>query len=180
LHDEYEQVAATLPDGPSTFGQTVVLVNSPFDLISTFLPIMRLAKGGTLPEHFYTLYAGADSVSLTRTSGQSIEVRSTRGWLPDVTDRTFRRTPFHVGDAVALERMRAEVSGVTTDGRPDVVRFSFSNGLGDPSLVFLVWGSHGLEPFALPATGSSVDVPAAPLILAGALRPRIRARAIEN
>jgi hypothetical protein len=180
LHDEYEQVAATLPDGPSTFGRTVVLVNSPFDLISTFLPIMRLARGSALPEHFYTLYAGADSVSVTRTSGQSIEVRSTRGWLPDVTDRTFRRSPFHVGDAVGLERMRAEVNRVTADGRPDVVRFSFSSGLDDPSLVFLVWGSHGLEPFALPPTGGSVDVPAAPLVLAGALRPRIRAKAIEN
>ncbi len=180
LHDEYERVAASLPDGPLVPRQTIVVINSPFDLISTFLPIIRLAKGGPTPAHFYTLYSGADSVSVTRTSEQTIEVRSTRGWLPDVTDRTFRRTPFRVGDTVDLARMRADVRGVTTDGRPDVVRFSFPDGLDDPSLVFLVWGSNGLEPFALPRTGASADVQAAPLVLAGALRPRLRTRALEN
>jgi hypothetical protein len=180
LHDEYEQVAATLSDGPSVTRQTIVVINSPFDLMSTFLPIIRLAKGGALPEHFYTLYSGADTVSITRTSERAIEVRSTRGWLPDMTDRTFRRAPFRVGDTVGLAGLRADVRGVTTDGRPDVVRFSFPEGLDDPSLVFLVWKSHGLEPFALPPAGTSADVPAAPLVLAGALRPRIRARAMEN
>jgi hypothetical protein len=180
LHDEYEQVASTLPDGPSVSRQTIVVINSPFDLISTFLPIIRLVTGGPVPGHFYTLYSGADTVSITRTSERAIEVRSARGWLPDVTDRTFRRAPFRVGDVVSLAGLRADVRGVTTDGRADVVRFSFSDNLDAPSLLFLVWRSNGLQPFALPRVGTSAYVPAAPLVMAGALRPRIRARAMEK
>jgi hypothetical protein len=180
LHDEYEHAAATLPDGPGASRQTIVLVNSPFDLISAFLPIIRMVKGGPVPEHFYTLYSGAESVSIARTGEKAIEVTSTRGWLADVTDRTFRRAPFRAGDTVSLARMTADVRGVTSDGRPNVVRFSFAENLDDPSLVFLVWRWHGLERFTVPSMGRTATVGAAPLVLSGALRPRIRARAFEK
>jgi hypothetical protein len=177
--DQYERLAGTLPSGPDTTRQTVVLLNSPFDLLATFLPVVRLAEGLPIPAHQYLLYAGAEAVTVTRRDRHTIEIASDEGWMPRAIDHAMRGAPFHRGEAAGLSRMRAEVEQVGADGRATVVRFSFADDLDAPTMVFLSWTANGFERFELPAVNASTWLPAPPLLLSGALRPHIRFRPVD-
>ena len=174
-----ERIATTLPDGPDTTHQTVVVLNAPFDMLAAMLPILRVAKHGPIPAHLYFLYAGTEDLSVSRADANTLDLRSKSGWLHDVGDRGCRASPFEVGETVDLARMRAEVRGLTPDGRADDVRFSFPSNLEDPALTFMVWGRHGLERRALPPVGGQMIVDGAPLFVREVLAPRIPRKAIE-
>jgi hypothetical protein len=165
LEDNYERVAATLPRGPAVPSQTVVLVNAPNDLIAMMLPVLREAHGGPTPGHVYLLYSGLGGVDVERSGPRSIDVTALDGWIPAITDRTLRASPFRVGEAVELERMRAEVRALTRDARAQTVRFTFPVDLADASLAFVTWGPRGLAPFVVPAAGENAQVPPAPLLV---------------
>ncbi len=173
-----ERVAATLPSGPDTTNQTVVVLNSPLDMMASMLPVIRAAKHDVVPAHLYFLYSGTHPLTVTRADGNTLDVRSERGWLYDTGDRAFRATPFRVGEVVELARMRVEVRGLTPDGRAGDVRFSFPANLEDPSLIFMVWGRHGLERVSPPSVGEATTVAAANLFLRSL--PRLPRRAIES
>ena len=77
-------------------------------------------------------------------------------------DNVFRGPshPLKVGDRVKLTGMTVEINALTEDARPDQVSFRFSVPLEDPSLRWLRW-EEGYVPFAPPAVGRSVLLPAA-------------------
>ncbi len=177
-----ERVAATLPDGPETSHQTVVVFNMPIDMMGSMLPILRLARHGAVPAHLYYLYGGTDDITVSRADGDTLDVRTESGWMHDIGERGPRATPFRVGEVVELSRMRAEVRGLTPDGRADDVQFSFPSNLEDPSLVFMVWGAHGLERRTPPPIGEAMTVSGASLFrffLPGVTTPRFPEKAIE-
>jgi hypothetical protein len=182
LHDEYERLAETLPvpgssDDPA--GQTVVLLNAPFDPMATFLPVMRIAKGLPVSPHQYLLYAGVDTITVRRVGARAIEVTSERGWTSADADRIYRLGPFRAGDTVNLSRMSAQVEKLTPDGRAATVRFSFADDLDDPSLTFLSWGCDGYERFVPPPVDAAVTMSPPALLLSGALKPHVRLRAVD-
>ena len=179
---DVERVAATLPRGPETPRQTVVVINMPVDMMGAMLPVIRLARHGTVPAHLYFLYGGTDGLTVSRVDETTLDVRAEGGWTHDIGERGPRATPFRVGEVVELARMRAEVRGLTAEGRAEDVRFSFPSSLEDPSLVFMVWGSHGLERRTLPPVGQAMTVPGASLVrffLPGLTTPRFPQAAIE-
>jgi hypothetical protein len=179
LEDECERIAATLPTGPETALRTVVLIDAPFDLSASFLPIMRMAHHEPVPQHMYLLRAGLDDVSVVRTGARSIEVLQPKGWIPGLLNSTFRTGPFRLGEHLGLDRMSADVLGLTATGQADRVEFTFPVALEDPSLVFMTWGPHGLEPFAPPAVGETVRIDAPPPVLPRPVHVGIKNRAIE-
>jgi hypothetical protein len=179
---DVERVAATLPRGPATPRQTVVVINMPVDMMGAMLPVLRLARHGAVPAHLYFLYGGTDDLTVSRVDGSTLDVRAESGWMHDIGERGPRATPFRVGEVVELARMRAEVRGLTAEGRAEDVRFSFPSNLEDPALVFMVWGSHGLERRTLPPVGEVMTVPGASLVrffLPGVTTPRFPLTAIE-
>jgi hypothetical protein len=179
VQGDVERIAGTLPSGPNADRQTVVVVNAPFDMVAGMLPIVRAAKRGPLPAHLYFLYGGTEDVRVSRTDAQTLDVRSEHGWLYDVGNRGSRASPFHIGETVILQRLRAEVRELTPDGRAEDVTFSFPIPLEDPSLTFMVWGAHGLETRTPPPVGKTMTVSGAPLFVTAALKPSVPRRAIE-
>ncbi len=174
-----DRIAATLPEGPDTAQQTVVVLNAPFDILAGMLPILRVAKREPVPAHLYFLYTGTENITVSRTDANTLDIRSKRGWLYNIGNRGGRSAPFRIGESVELAQMRTEVRGLTTDARPDDVRFSFLSNLDDPSLIFMVWGSHGLERRAPPPVGGEMTVPKAPLFETAVLIPRLPQKAME-
>ena len=174
-----DRIAATLPDGPDTAHQTVVVLNAPFDMLAGMLPILRVAKRAPIPAHLYFLYTGTEDIDVSRTDANTLDIRSKRGWLYDVGNRGGRSAPFRIGESVDLAQMRTQVRGLTEDGRADDVRFSFLSNLDDPSLIFMAWGSHGLERRAPPPVGGEMTVPKAPIFETAVLIPRLPQKATE-
>lgn len=178
IEDEYERVAARLPSAAETAHRTVVLVNAPFELMCTFLAVVRTSRHQPVPEHLYLLRAGLAAVTVVRTGPRSLELRRPEGWRPGILDATFRTTPSRVGERVDLQRMSAEVLSLAASAA-DRVAFTFPVALEDPSLVFMAWGSRGPEPFALPREGETAVVGAPPPFVAGGIQVGMKDRAIE-
>jgi hypothetical protein len=180
IQDEFERMVETIPRGPGFSGQTVVVLNAPIDGFEGFVPIVAMAKGEPAPAHMYLLYAGTDSATVTRTSRDTLEERVEAGWFSRLEDQCYRDTPLHAGDVIDLAGMRAEVTSMTSDGRPDAVRFAFSADLDDGTILLLSWGPHGFERVMPPPRGGTLAVAPAPLVVADVLRPHVRERAVEE
>ena len=139
IQDEFERMVETIPRGPGFSGQTVVVLNAPIDGFEGLVPVVAMAKGEPAPAHMYLLYAGTDAATVTRTARDTLEERVHAGWFSRLEDRIFRDTPLHSGDVIRLAAMRAEVTSVTDDSRPDAVRFEFpadiDTGRHDPSAL---------------------------------------------
>ena len=159
LRTEYSTAAASLPTGPAMPARTVVLLNAPGDL-SMDLSVLRMARGEPVPEHLYVLTSAVQSLLVSRTAPDSMDVDAAEGWFPNLN--MMRSGPFRAGETVRLERMRVEVLRTTADGRAKTVRFTFPVPLDDRSLEILRWGDEGLEPFVAPPIGETSPVPAPP------------------
>lgn len=180
VEDDFERMVKTIPRGPDFAGQTVVILNAPLDIVESCVPLVALAKGEPTPAHMYMLYAGADPVTVTRTAPNVVEERVPDGWFSRFADRLYRDSPLQLGDTVHLAAMSAQVTSLTRDGRPTVVRFQFPTAIDDPSLLFLAWGQHGFERVAPPAPGVDVTLPPPPLVMADVLKPHVFERAMED
>jgi hypothetical protein len=182
VQQDADRIAATLPDDPATARETVVVLNAPLDMMGAMLPILRIARHGVVPAHLYFLYVGTDDLTVSRVNRNTLDVRSELGWMHDIGDRASRATPFQLGEVADLARMHAEIRGLTPEGRPDDVRFSFPSELEDPSLTFMVWGPHGLERRNPPPIGETTTVSGVSLLklfLPGTRAPRAPPKAIE-
>jgi hypothetical protein len=156
------------------------VLNAPIDGFEGLVPVVAMAKGEPAPAHMYLLYAGTDAVTVTRTSRDTLEERVHAGWFSRLEDRVFRDTPLHAGDVIQLAAMRAEVTSVTDDGRPDAVRFEFSADIDGGTILLLSWGPRGFERVMPPPPGGTLAVAPAPLVVADVLKPHVRERAVEE
>jgi hypothetical protein len=139
-----------------------------------------MGKGLPWPAHLYTLYAGADPVTVVRPEATDLVVQSDRGWLSRFEDSLFRAPPQQRGETSRLDAMRATVESVTPGGRANKVRFVFPRDVDDSSIVLLFWGAHGFEQVTPPPLGAGLQLPPAPLFVADVMRPHVRYRPIEG
>jgi hypothetical protein len=180
LEDDYERMIATIPRGPGFAEKTVVVLSAPSDVFMACLPVVAIGKGLPWPAHLYTLYAGADAVTVSRAGAASLVVQSSGGWLSRFEDSLFRAPPQHPGEIARLDAMSATIESVTREGRADRVRFDFPRGVDDSSIVLLLWGAHGFEQVSPPPLAASLTLPPAPLFVTDLLRPHLRYRPTED
>jgi hypothetical protein len=102
-----------------------------------------------------------------RTDAHTLVIRSAGGYFAWTFDRLLRdeRHPLKVGDRVELSDMTAEVTAVTSDGRPTEASFRFVVPLEDASLRWLCWSDGQWGPFKPPAVRETVELPAVRLRL---------------
>jgi hypothetical protein len=79
LQDSCVRVAETVPDGTYVPDKTVAILNTPFELMATLLPVMRIARHEPIPKHLYVLYGGLEDISVTRPDAQTLDVTSRNG-----------------------------------------------------------------------------------------------------
>jgi len=156
------RVALSVPDEPDLTERTVVIVNSPMDLVTIAVPVMRSSLEKPMPKHAWALATGLDPVEITRINDRTVEVRQEGGFLPSLYAQMFRGPddPVTVGQRFELSEMTAEVVSITEDGRPLEVRFRFDVPLEDPKLIWMVLEGGKLERCAPPAVGDTIRLPA--------------------
>jgi hypothetical protein len=152
----------TVPSDPAVRGRTVVLVNPPADAFAGYLPMMRAGTGRPVPGRLRWLTTGASAATIERLDERTLRVSLAEGFLSLASERMQRssRNPMPVGYTVSLSGMAIVVTAVTSDARPKEIRARFDSPLEDPNLVFLRWTPEGYVPFAIPAIGEQVTLPA--------------------
>lgn len=152
----------TVPSGPAVAHRTVVLVNPPADAFAGYLPMMRAASGRVLPGRLRWLTTAASAATIERLDDRTLAASLEDGFLSLASERMQRsaRNPMPVGYTVHLGGMTVVVTAVTSDARPKSIRATFDAPLEDPALLFLRWTRDGYVPFAIPAIGERVTLPA--------------------
>jgi hypothetical protein len=163
LHGYVERAIASLPGGHVLEGRTLVVVNAPDPLITTYALGGRYARGGRIPaavRHLAVVLNGSQTIG--RPDAQTLSVTLSEGFFHEPMSNLYRNgAPMHVGDRITLDGMVAEVKSLTPDGgRPERVDFHFDRPLDDPSLVWIVWHETSFVPLVLPAIGEERALPA--------------------
>ncbi len=139
---------------PST---TTIFLNSPWDICLWYPPAIAAEQGKTFPEHMYILYAGLDTVTVTRNDRCTMTATVPGGWLAHPEYEQFSRSsshPFHAGDRVELQLMTVSILSVTSDGRPVTVQFTFKDDL--ERYTWMNWTNKGPQQRTVPAVGTTV------------------------
>jgi hypothetical protein len=169
LDDLLRAQNATLPGSLSVRKKTLVLLNPPLDPFAAYLSPYRELHGLPRPHAFYWLATGVSELRVTTLDEHTLSIRPREGYLWSSSQRMLR-APSLRRDAWATPLVLSEatftVNEVTADGRPAEVRVRFRKDLTDRTLTFMQWAGPGYVPFAPPAPGTSVVVPAVDLLSA--------------
>jgi len=177
-----ERQLATTPSDEAVTRQTLIYANSMSALADVIWVQTRLHRKERVPARILRLAPSVAPATLVRTGERTLVVRPRGGYLPPQgawydtghepafspiyvlrsMDGLFRSEehPLRLGDRVELTAATVEITALTDDGRPAEATFRFRVPLEDDSLRWLVHRGLGCEPFAPPAVGQSVDVPA--------------------
>ncbi len=165
LHAPIERAAASYPPSSELAGKTLVIVNAPDVLIPSLALMSRHRRGEPIPDRTRQLsIAVRGRVMFRRTGERTLEMILTKGFFHDPFSLVFRRGD----DALMALGERVQIPGMTvtakayTEDRKSVatMEFELDRPLDDPSIVWVTWGTAGMERFPLPAAGEEVELPA--------------------
>jgi hypothetical protein len=154
-----------LPPASELASQTLVMLNPPVDLLAVYWPVYRASRKLGLPARFRWLATGESDLEVSRVDEHTLRIRPRGGFLGHASQQMFRRVdePLARGATVELSDVSFEVTDLTLDGRPAEVLVHFALPLTHASLRFVQWGERAYVPFALPADGETVTLPAVSL-----------------
>ena len=163
----------SLPAGPGVHDLRVYSLQTAFDPLLVYVPMMRASLGQPTARSMRSLYTGPGALELVRDGASSLRLSAPAGFLPTAPERMLRSLakPFAPGAKVVLDGMTAEVLTVLSDGRPREVRFVFDRPLEDPSLCWVTWSETRFVPVTLPPIGGRLQLPAQDVVLALFGRP---------
>lgn len=142
--------------------KTVVVLNTPVDLLGASLPLFRSGRHETLPAHWWWLSASRSPVTVERINERTLVLSPEDGFLKRPYAQIFRRPdvdPLVAGDRVSLDGMNVEVLEAGSDGRPLEVRFEFDAPLESEKFVWVTWERGRYEPVDLPTVGTAIEMP---------------------
>jgi len=154
---------ASLPPAAGRPDAHVVLINPPAPNLVFYHPLVRDYLGLPNPKAIWALANGPQqALTLEVIDAHSIRMSSPTAFV-DMIDRDVHSQPFKPGDVVKLDMMTVVVEKVSAEGGPLTVRFDFGAPLHDPTWQFYVWRNMAYIPFAMPAVGHKIDLPATEL-----------------
>jgi hypothetical protein len=134
LYGAAEDAAGLVPAAAPVEGETWIVVNG-FDLFAMYLPIIRGAKGWTVPGGLEILASITSGLEMERVDDRTLVVRPDDGFLFGDLDRLVRARefPFESGQRISRPGMEVEILEVLPDGRPVRAAFHFARPLEDAS-----------------------------------------------
>jgi hypothetical protein len=150
-----------VPVADAIEGQTVVVLNAPFDIMVSYLQPAREARGVPRPAHLHWLATASSPLTIERVDERTLRVRPERGFLYSSAERHYRGDPraLKVGASVTLSEMTVRVVEVTADGRPQAAEFRFRDQLESGRYRFVRFLDGELVPARLPERGGRVSFP---------------------
>jgi hypothetical protein len=157
LQHAIERLDRGLPRAPSVRTQTAIVLNAPYNVMVSYLQIMRAAREVPRPEHLYWLSSSSSEGEVTRVGPRSLRVSLARGFLyrPEETHYRSNVRDLPAGTELARAGMAIRVEKTTIDGRPQRVLFRFDEPLESKRYLFRVYRHGELVPWQPPAAGGS-------------------------
>jgi hypothetical protein len=184
LSHSIAHAAGSLPTDTVARVQTVLLVNTPSFASFVYGSLTRLGRGDPYLSRTLVLGSAPRPIEIHRPDERTLLVRPQGGYLAPLgdsrsgqgaghllfdwrrtlvsSDRLYRdNSPMAVGQRVKLLGVTVEITAITDDGRPAEAAFHFALKLESPIFRWLQWKGGEYVPFALPAVGETVTLPAA-------------------
>ena len=182
------QSAGSLPSGVAAQLQRVVIVGAPTFAEFAYGALERLTGDDPFESRSLMLCSGNQPVEIHRSDTRTLLVRPDSGFLTPAEGYLpgsafeqllfdqrralfgldwiyYDRTSMQAGQRIALGDVTVEVMATTDDGRPAEVAFRFAVPLEAPLYTWMAWQNGKFAPFALPAVGETVVLPAATIPL---------------
>jgi hypothetical protein len=180
----YQHMADTLPADEALRQQRLVIVGSPSALSSLYAFLIHAIDGRPLPDRALLLAPTVHELEVYRVDAHTLAVRPRGGLLlppgraPDgdgaaqpvldvryafqQLDQVFRGPglSFARGEVISLTGVTIEIAEVGAHGLATEIRFRFDEPLESPWIRWVTWTDGGYVPFALPAIGATVTLPA--------------------
>jgi hypothetical protein len=178
------EAADSLPSDLAAPFQTVLIVSSPTHASFAYSALTRLLNGRPYLSRTLVLGSGSQLIELHRPDERTLCLRPEDGFLASTgalrpgreveqllfdqrrailaLDWLYRDSaPMTIGRQINLLGATAEIATLTDDGRPAEVTFRFATKLESRLFRWMRWDDGAYIPFALPAVGETVTVPAA-------------------
>jgi hypothetical protein len=163
LQNPVNKIAKDISTCSLTPDTKVVLLNAPMDITVTYV-FFTLMERGVIPPPMLLLSAGETDVVVERTDDRTLHLHLREGLCGAVFERIFRGNPtlIKVGDTFDLPDVSVLVEGLTSDGRPADLSYTFRQPLETSAMKWFYCTWQGLRPFTLPAVGAEVTIPKLP------------------
>ncbi len=151
----------TIPITETLRDQTVVIVNTPFVVMASYLQVMRESRREPRPKHLYLLSTASSTVRVKRSADRTLQLTPRAGFIYTPLEKHYRGNARELakGKTVALSEMVVRVNETTRDGRPRTATFTFREPLSSERYRFVTWSNGVYKRFAIPELGASVELP---------------------
>lgn len=171
----------TVPASEAIRDKTVVIINTPFDAMVSYLQVMREYSHQSRPAHLYWLSTASSSLEVTRVAHRTLRITPRKGFVYSPPERHYRSdfTSLFKGSQVRLSEMQVTIVETGSDGRPHTADFTFESPLESDRYRFLYWSKGEFRPFAIPPIGKTTLMPAEEfyrVVLLEAWSPLIKSR----
>ncbi|HMI88717.1 MAG TPA: hypothetical protein VK550_31780, partial [Polyangiaceae bacterium] len=141
--------------------RTVVVLNTPANVLSSYLALTLATRGAKVPEHVRWLAPAHSELTITRLSERVLRVRPAEGFFSQWTDWLYRsqRNPLRSGERIALADMTVTIGPLTPNGTPATADFEFLDPLEARGYLWLRWNGDACVPCAPPAVGETLVFP---------------------
>lgn len=140
--------------------QHLILVNAHDFYTGALTMVASVPHMADPPSHVHVLYGGVETITVARTTPNTLRVCAPSGFLSSPLNRVYRSPtdPFREGDGLQLVGFRYIVITVDESGNPLCADFYFHAIINSDRYRFMVWKGHGYDDFTPPPLGSSVEV----------------------
>jgi hypothetical protein len=146
---------------PASPHRTVVVLNTPANVLSSYLALTLATRGAPIPDHVRWLAPTDSELTITRLSDRVLRVRPARGFFSHWTDRLYRseRNPLRTGERIELSDMTVTIGPLTPHGTPAEADFEFREPLEAHRYLWLRWAGEACLPGDPPQIGETLVFP---------------------
>ena len=149
LADFAADAVQNAPDGSK---RTVVVLNTPANVLASYLALTLATRGAPIPDHVRWLAPADSELRITRLSDRALRVRPARGFFSHWTDRLYRseRNPLRTAERVELRDVTVTIGPLTPNGTPAEADFEFKEPLEAHLYLWLRWDGEIVRPLRSP------------------------------
>lgn len=151
----------TIPMTNAIREQSVVIVNTPFVVMTSYLQVTRESRRQPRPKHLYWLSTASSIVEVKRVSDRTLQITPRSGFIFTPLEKHYRGNTYDLakGTIVLLSEMKVQITETIPDGGPRSASFTFLEPLDSPRYRFVIWSDGEYRRFTIPEIGESIELP---------------------